>query len=79
MPVFVWRMSLINAAAMDMSIGAISVMGTVELPMRALLASGQLKRKPLITHRYPVSQLEDTIRMQTSAESIKVLVVTEGY
>lgn len=29
MPVFVWFMSLINAAAMDMGIGAISVMGTV--------------------------------------------------
>ena len=43
----------------------------------ALIASGQLKLKPLITHRYPVSQLEDAIKMQTSAESIKVLVVTE--
>ena len=31
MPVFVWLMSLINAAAMDMGIGAISVMGTVML------------------------------------------------
>lgn len=31
MPVFVWLMSLINAAAMDMGIGAISVMGTVLL------------------------------------------------
>ena len=30
-PVFVWLMSLINAAAMDMGIGAISVMGTVLL------------------------------------------------
>ena len=40
--------------------------------------SGQLKLKPLITHRFPVSQLEDAINMQTSAESIKVLVVTEG-
>ena len=29
LPVFVWLMSLINAAAMDMGIGAISVMGTV--------------------------------------------------
>ena len=43
----------------------------------ALIASGQLNLKPLITHRYPVSQLEDAINMQTSAESIKVLVVTE--
>lgn len=31
LPVFVWLMSLINAAAMDMGIGAISVMGTVLL------------------------------------------------
>lgn len=43
----------------------------------ALIASGQLNLKPLITHRYPVSQLENAINMQTSAESIKVLVVTE--
>lgn len=33
LPVFVWLMSLINAAAMDMGIGAISVMGTVLLPI----------------------------------------------
>ncbi len=44
----------------------------------ALLASGQLKIKPLITHRYPIAQLEDAIKMQTSAESIKVLVVAGG-
>lgn len=43
----------------------------------ALISSGHLKLKPLITHRYPISQLEDAINMQTSAESIKVLVVTE--
>lgn len=43
----------------------------------ALIASGRLNLEPLITHRFPVSQLEDAIKMQTSAESIKVLVVTE--
>ena len=31
LPVFVWLMALINAASMDMGIGAISVMGTVLL------------------------------------------------
>lgn len=40
----------------------------------ALLASGQLNLKPLITHRFPVSGLEEAIRMQTSDTSIKVLV-----
>ena len=44
----------------------------------ALIASGRLKLKPLITHRFPVSRLEDAIKMQTSAESIKVLVAAEG-
>ena len=43
----------------------------------ALLSSGQMKLKELITHRFPVSQLEDAIRMQVSAESIKVLVKPE--
>ena len=43
----------------------------------ALLASGQLKLKPLITHRYPISQLEDAIMTQTSDKSIKVLVKAE--
>lgn len=44
----------------------------------AMIASGRLQLKPLITHRFAVSRLEDAIHMQTSAESIKVLVVTEG-
>ena len=44
----------------------------------ALIASGRLKLKPLITHRFPVSQLEEAIRMQMGPDSIKVLVVTEG-
>ena len=44
----------------------------------ALLASGQLKLKELITHRFPVSQLEQAIRMQTSTDSIKVLVIPEA-
>lgn len=43
----------------------------------ALIASGRLNLKPLITHRFPVSQLEEAIKMQTGPESIKVLVVTE--
>lgn len=44
----------------------------------ALIASGRLNLKPLITHRFPVSRLEEAIKMQTGPESIKVLVVTEG-
>ena len=44
----------------------------------ALIASGRLKLKPLITHRFPVSQLEEAIRMQMGPDSIKVLVVAEG-
>lgn len=43
----------------------------------ALLSSGQMKLKELITHRFPVSQLESAIQMQVSAESIKVLVKPE--
>lgn len=43
----------------------------------ALLSSGQLKLKELITHRFPVSQLEEAIKMQTGSESIKVLVKPE--
>lgn len=43
----------------------------------ALLSSGQLSLKELITHRFPVSQLEEAIQMQTGSESIKVLVKPE--
>ena len=43
----------------------------------ALLSSGQMKLKELITHRFPVSQLEAAIRKQVSPESIKVLVKPE--
>lgn len=44
----------------------------------ALIASGRLKLKPLITHRFPVCQLEDAIKMQQGAESVKVLVTAGG-
>lgn len=43
----------------------------------ALLSSGQLKLKELITDRFPVSQLEEAIRTQASSASIKVLVKPE--
>lgn len=43
----------------------------------ALLSSGRMKLKELITNRFPVSQLENAIQMQVSAESIKVLVKPE--
>lgn len=43
----------------------------------ALIASGQLKLERLITHRFPISQLEAAIAMQTSDQSIKVLVKAE--
>lgn len=43
----------------------------------ALIASGRLQLKPLITHRYPVEQLAEAIQMQTSSESIKVIVTTQ--
>lgn len=43
----------------------------------ALLSSGQMKLKELITHRFPVSQLEAAIQKQVSPESIKVLVKPE--
>ncbi|MEA5014893.1 MAG: zinc-dependent alcohol dehydrogenase family protein [Candidatus Limiplasma sp.] len=41
----------------------------------ALLESQQIVTKPLITDRYPVEELEAAIAMQTSDESIKVMVV----
>lgn len=43
----------------------------------ALIASGQLKLERLITHRFPISRLEEAIAMQTSDESIKVIVKAE--
>lgn len=39
-----------------------------------LLNSGRIHTDLLITHRYPVAQTEDAIKMQMSSESIKVLV-----
>lgn len=40
-----------------------------------LLNAGRIQTAPLITHRFPVAQTEDAIRMQMSPEAIKVLVV----
>lgn len=43
----------------------------------ALIASGRLKLSRLITHRFPIERLEEAIKTQAGAESIKVLVVPE--
>jgi threonine dehydrogenase-like Zn-dependent dehydrogenase len=39
-----------------------------------LINAGRIQTAPLITHRYPIEQLEEAIHMQMSAESIKVIV-----
>ena len=43
----------------------------------ALIASGRLRLKELITHRFPVDRLREAIETQAGPESIKVLVVPE--
>ena len=40
----------------------------------ALIAGGAIEIGPILTHRYPLEQLEDAIHMQMSNESLKVLV-----
>jgi len=40
-----------------------------------LINAGRIQTAPLITHRYPVEQLEEAIHMQMSAESIKVQII----
>lgn len=40
----------------------------------ALLNSGRMQMEPLITHRFPLAQLEDAIRCQMGTESVKVIV-----
>ena len=40
----------------------------------ALISSGKIHLDPILTHSYPVDQLENAIHMQMSAESIKVIV-----
>ena len=39
-----------------------------------LISSGRINVDSLITHSYPVEKLEDALRMQTSRESIKVII-----
>lgn len=39
-----------------------------------LINAGRIQTAPIITHRFPIEQLEEAIHMQMSAESIKVLV-----
>ncbi len=43
-----------------------------------LLNSGRLNIAPLITHCFPLEQVEDAIKMQMSSKSIKVLVKPQG-
>lgn len=40
-----------------------------------LINSGRIQTAPLITHRYPISRLEEAIHMQMSSESIKVQII----
>ncbi len=40
-----------------------------------LINAGRIQTAPLITHRYPIEQLEEAIHMQMSAESIKVQII----
>lgn len=40
-----------------------------------LISSGLLKLKPLITHRYPVEELEQAIQKQMEDDSVKVMVI----
>ena len=40
----------------------------------ALISSGKVRLEQIITHAFPVDQLEEAIHMQMSAESIKVIV-----
>lgn len=42
-----------------------------------LISQKRLTLKPLITHRYPVSRLEEAIKMQMGTESVKVVIVPE--
>lgn len=39
-----------------------------------LVNAGKLNLKPILTHRYPLAQLEQAIKKQTDGDSIKVLV-----
>lgn len=43
-----------------------------------LLNSGRINVAPMITHRFPLAQLEDAVKMQMSSESIKVLVLPQA-
>ena len=57
----------------------LSILGSFVNPdthLRAvkLIESRQVSMAPLITHKFPLERLEDAIAMQTSAESIKVIV-----
>lgn len=62
----------------------LTVMGSFVNPDTHSRAVALLKRmdlKPLITHRYPISMLQQAIEKQTGADSIKVLVTAkeDGY
>lgn len=40
----------------------------------ALISSGKIRLEPILTHAFPIDQLEDAIHMQMRTDSIKVLV-----
>lgn len=43
----------------------------------ALINAGKLDFRPIITHRFPLAELSEAVRMQSAAASIKVLVLPQ--
>ena len=43
----------------------------------SLISEKRLNLKPLITHRYPVEQLEEAIKKQMANDSVKVVVLPQ--
>ena len=44
----------------------------------ALMATGQVDRETLVTHRFPLTRVAEAFRAQCSPDAIKVMLVPEA-
>ena len=76
-PETTYAMNLFDAFKKELTVVTSFVNPDTQSRAVALLNSGAVRVKPLITHRYPIDRLEEAICKQMENDSIKVVVTAE--
>lgn len=76
-PTDTYELPLIEIFQKELTIKGSFVNPDTQLRAADLISKKHLRLKPLITHRYPVGQLESAIKKQMSDDSVKVMVLPQ--